>query len=290
MEIELLKSTEYISSSTDINVHSVLLDRPSRIHVHDFVELAYIASGKGRHEIDGKILTVTRGDFFLINSGVPHRLIPDENRPLLVHNCIFLPGVLQRELTSGENFIEVAYRYLFSSFSDFSEKPSYLALHDSNNLIVSILNEMESECDNRIEGYRQMLKADLYRLLISLFRLIRSDSHYSKDPLVYPSLVVESAIAYMRNHCETDISCEDLAARNYVSSSYLARAFKNIKGKTIINVLQDIRIEKACSLLADKDLSITEIASMCGYKDMKYFYSLFYRKTGVTPGKYRDNK
>ncbi len=288
MDVVLLKAANNLENETDINVHRITLDGSSELHRHDFVELAYIASGKGMHEIDGSISRVSRGDVFLINTGVPHRFISDDHHSLLIYNCIFLPVVLQREFSTGENFIQVAYNYLFRSFSLQTQSSPYLKLSDSSNTIASILEEMYQERSEQQNGYRQMLKANLYRLLISLFRLFRSDSHSVRDSTVYPKLVVENAMAYMRNHCERDLRCQELAEHTYVSSSYLSRMFKQITGKTVIAVLQDIRIEKACRLLCESDASVAHIAASCGYADIKHFYSIFSRLTGVTPGVYRS--
>jgi AraC-like DNA-binding protein len=287
MDVCLLNATDFLENETDINVHRITLDVSSYLHRHDFVELAYIASGKGMHEIDGILSCVSCGDVFLINTGVPHRFISDDHHHLLIYNCIFLPVVLQREFSSGENFIQMAYNYLFRSFSFPKQSKTYLKLSDNGNTIASILEEMYLERSEQQDGYRQMLKANLYRLLISLFRLLRNDSHSTRDSTVYPKLVVENAMAYMHNHCERDIRCQELAEHTYVSSSYLARIFKQITGKTVISVLQDIRIEKACRLLCESDASIADIASLCGYADRKFFYSLFSRLVGVTPSAYR---
>ena len=288
MDYPVLSASEYLLTPTDINVHRVTLEHASDLHRHDFVELAFIASGKGMHEIGGALSSVMRGDVFLIRAGTLHRFISDEKYSLLIYNCIFLPDLLKRELSSGEHFIQMAYQYLFTSFSLQESQSSYLHLHDSGTAVVSILDELYDERCEEADGYRQMMKASLHRLLITLFRLSRNDARITQDSTVYPKLVVENAIAYMRNRCHTDLRCEDIARHTYVSPSYLSRMFKQVTGKTVIAVLQDIRIEKACLLLRESRFSVSKIAADCGYADIKFFYSLFVRLVGMTPGAYRD--
>jgi len=52
--------------------------------------------------------------------------------------------------------------------------------------------------------------------------------------------------------------------------------------------VQSIRIDAACRMLADGRQRVRDVASAVGYQDMKYFYALFKRKTGVTPAEYRE--
>ena len=47
------------------------------------------------------------------------------------------------------------------------------------------------------------------------------------------------------------------------------------------------RVEKSCSLLKNTKLSNVEIASECGFKDVKQFYLWFKKKTGKTPLEYK---
>jgi len=59
----------------------------------------------------------------------------------------------------------------------------------------------------------------------------------------------------------------------------------------IIEHIRVLRIEHAKKLLTDhQELSITEIADMCGFSDYNYFNTVFKRLTGMPPGKYRKAK
>ena len=53
-------------------------------------------------------------------------------------------------------------------------------------------------------------------------------------------------------------------------------------------MLQKIRVDEACVLLASTDRKITDIALSCGFGDMKFFYGTFKKLTGMTPGEYRQ--
>ena len=63
--------------------------------------------------------------------------------------------------------------------------------------------------------------------------------------------------------------------------------FKKHYRKGFADHLNDLRVEKAASLLLIDDKPISEIASECGFKTVPYFNRAFKRSTGLTPGLYR---
>jgi len=67
----------------------------------------------------------------------------------------------------------------------------------------------------------------------------------------------------------------------------LKRRFKTATGSTIIDYVQNLRIEAAKRLLETGDSSFDDIASTVGYENPAFFRKLFKRRTGLTAGQYR---
>jgi YesN/AraC family two-component response regulator len=289
MDCLLLSADLFIESPTDINVHYSHMGSGSVVHKHNFIEIAYIAQGRGRHIVDGQEHPLERGDLLLINNDVPHQYVSDPDYPLASYNCIFLPQALHREMSMGSHFINVAYEYLLQELLDTQQPASHICIRNNiGSEIPMILEDMYHECHERKEGFRQIMKADLHRLLIHLFRIYRNDSDNQQSSAVYKRLIVNNAIAYMKTHFHEDLRCRDLAERAYISEGYLARIFKDVTGKTLISALQDIRMDNAKTLLSDSNLIVPDVAAQCGYTDIKYFYALFRKTVGCTPGAYRQ--
>lgn len=99
---------------------------------------------------------------------------------------------------------------------------------------------------------------------------------------------VENAKAYINNHYSQDISLESIAYEIGLSACYLSTLFKNITQLSIKEYLIDVRIDAAKRYLKDVNLKIYEVASLVGYSDSRYFSQLFRKKTGYTPGQYRE--
>lgn len=99
---------------------------------------------------------------------------------------------------------------------------------------------------------------------------------------------IESAKSYIDSHYAQDISLETIAYDIGLSSCYLSTLFKNITKTSIKEYIIDTRIEASKKFLKDVNLKIYEVAAKVGYNDSRYFSQLFRKKTGYTPGQYRE--
>ena len=63
--------------------------------------------------------------------------------------------------------------------------------------------------------------------------------------------------------------------------------FKKNLGMTFTEHLNQTRVGKSCSLLTSTTLSLSEIASRCGFEDQSYFSKVFKKQMGVSPKEYR---
>lgn len=88
------------------------------------------------------------------------------------------------------------------------------------------------------------------------------------------------------NYREID-AIQRLVAFSEVPERSLKRRFKAATGSTLIEYLQNLRIERAKQLFEAGDLPIDEISETVGYQDVSFFRRLFKRLTGLSPGQYR---
>ncbi len=86
-----------------------------------------------------------------------------------------------------------------------------------------------------------------------------------------------------------DLKVEELAREFGISEYHLIRSFKRIMGVPPYKYLTGRRIAEAKRLLALTDMPVSLIASECGFDDAAGFISLFRKRTGQTPLKYRNN-
>lgn len=95
---------------------------------------------------------------------------------------------------------------------------------------------------------------------------------------------------YVVTHLGEELSAEAMADLAGMSVAYFSRTFKKECGLTYSMFVTERRIEKARSLLLRSDMTVEGIARELGYDAPPYFYRLFKRITGATPGEYRERQ
>jgi AraC family transcriptional regulator len=91
----------------------------------------------------------------------------------------------------------------------------------------------------------------------------------------------------MRENLGTHLSLEVMARHVGISRFHLLRLFTKTYGETPFQYFTRLRMEEAQRRLRRRAVSITEIASACGYDNPSHFTSAFHRIVGVTPREYR---
>jgi two-component system response regulator YesN len=100
-------------------------------------------------------------------------------------------------------------------------------------------------------------------------------------------LEMEDVLGYIDAHFQDAISLETVAGQFLVSREHLSRAFKARTGENLSDYIVRKRMEKARSLIAEERLPIKHAAQLAGYEDIAYFYRVFKKHFGITPGDLR---
>ncbi|WP_214630713.1 response regulator transcription factor [Paenibacillus agaridevorans] len=100
-------------------------------------------------------------------------------------------------------------------------------------------------------------------------------------------LDMEDVVAYIDAHFQDAISLETVSGQFLISREHLSRAFKARTGENLSDYIVRKRMEKARSLIAVDRLPIKHAAQLSGYEDIAYFYRVFKKHFGITPGELR---
>lgn len=222
----------------------------------------FVISGCGSFEKGGRRWSLRSGQGFLIFPGESTRYEADADEP---------------------------WEYCWIGF-DGSEVPEILA--DCG------LNAEEPIFTDRSGGVlgRELLRlVDCYgtpgtNKYAQLGRLYRCFSHMvqaktSKRPTVQE--YIGRATEFIHSNFSYEIGVAEIARAVGIDRSYLYRIFRESLGKSPKEYLTDFRLRVATEMLAATELSVTEIALSCGFKEVSLFGKQFKAAYGCTPLKYR---
>lgn len=89
---------------------------------------------------------------------------------------------------------------------------------------------------------------------------------------------------YIQAHYTEDIGASEIANHFGIGKTRLYEISKQSYGIGIAEYIRKLRIEKACLLLEERpDLPLSQVASLCGFKDYNYFITVFRKITGIPP-------
>jgi len=275
-----------------VYINKVTEKSKSHLHAHDFIEIAYVASGEGIHRIGDKEYSVSRGDLFIINYDVPHefRSFPEPEKPgLVVYNCIFKPEFIDYTLINCNDFYDITHHFLFQSLFPYEdEEPDRIKISpDECDEIENLYGKMLMEYTQMKAGYIEIIRAYTIELLVTIFRLLKARSNVEDKITVKRKQMIENVMRYLKENYNKNLKLEDLAMMYFFSRSYFCKLFREVTGMTVSEYIQKIRIQEACRLLRQTRKTVLEILQLVGYKDIKFFNNVFKRNTGETPGNYR---
>ena len=109
---------------------------------------------------------------------------------------------------------------------------------------------------------------------------VRAKSTYSRRLARLWSFIEES-------YADPDIHLADAAKHSGASPDYLNRLLRRFAGTTFHDLLSRYRIEKSLELLHEKNYSLTEIYSRCGFNSATTFDRQFKKWVGCLPSEYK---
>ena len=103
------------------------------------------------------------------------------------------------------------------------------------------------------------------------------------------SIHIRKSIDYIYDNLHRQVTVEELAARENLSTGYFSRLFQKETGMKVNQFINDAKIKTAENMLRYSDFSLLEIALSLGFSSQSAFSASFKKLTGITPKKYRDD-
>ncbi|WP_270568104.1 helix-turn-helix transcriptional regulator, partial [Clostridium beijerinckii] len=149
--------------------------------------------------------------------------------------------------------------------------------NDIENIIVNTYSNLSTICNS----------SEIINWLFDILKIICNRLDESiKNQHEY---LCNNVITYIQdNYNKKDLSLNEIALYVNVSPAYLSALFKKQIGENISTIITNVRIENACKLLENTNLSLKEISEKVGYVNQYYFSSCFKKKMNKNPSIYRQ--
>lgn len=247
-------------------------------HWHPEYEFIRILKGHLQLTADGSQVFAEEGDLLLIQGGTLHGGVPEE--------CIYECVVFDMKLLLGNN--KVCNKLIQQLIRH--EMTINLKLPTDQKLLRDAANDLFAVMGEKKPGYEFLTQGALFTILglISQTESYRVNVTQSSVSLQQIKRF-KDVLNYIEEHYTEAISLEEMAKVAGLSSRYFCRFFRKMTQCTPTEYLNYYRIECACELLADIQVSITDVALNCGFNDISYFIKSFHKAKGLTPKQYKES-
>ena len=237
-------------------------------HTHNHLELFFIVGGRGQFLIQDQLYPVNPNNLVIINPNVTHTEVSLNAQPM---EYIVL-GIEGIELAASEQ-----------SNGQFNILDHFESVEVSG-CLRNILREMEQ----KNTGYEDICQAYMEILII---RLMRNTALAvpSEPQVIFGNRQCAAVKRYIDLHFKETLTLDQLAEDAHMNKYYLSHAFKREYGISPINYMITRRIEESKYLLAETDLSMSQIAQLLGFSSLSYFSQVFRRTQSVTPMEFRQS-
>jgi len=226
--------------------------------------LMYIVTGS--LEFISLKVTLTEGQYVLIPPETPYRY----------------------KHTGGE---EIKYLWVHFTGGDSGALPEYLGIKENTAVTVGVDEKLIlthsallRELSALDEHFDVGCAGCLYEYLTRLGRLTSRQS----DPIANASKAIKRSVVYIRENFHKHITVSELSKRANLSESRFRVLFKEATGMSPIDYLTEFRIDQACRILTESDISIIRVSLLTGFEDPLYFSRVFKKRMGVSPKEYRS--
>lgn len=252
-----------------------------RWHCHNEYELHYIVASSGKVFVGDYIGEFHPGNLILAGRRLPHNWISDTRpgqryalRDMLVH---FEHSTIE---SVADQILEL--RELIPLLEEARCGIEFLGMQEQADHYMHAIRE--SSGPSRL-GYFCQFMHELTKC--RNYRILSTASIESKTGSTALDKV-DTVINFVMQNYQAGVTLSEAADQSGMSDSNFSRFIKKSTGNTFSELLNRIRVSKACELLSTTDRQITRICHDVGYNNVANFNRRFFKLKNVTPSEYRS--
>ena len=242
-------------------------------HSHNYHEIYYLLSGSRRYFIGHSIYYVEAGDLVVIPKGSLHRTTQ--------RSC----GNYERYVVyfSDEFAAPLAAMLGAEEMQRFLQLGCIRLPQQYRSSVQKLFEAMEQEREKE-DGCAKMSKmcalGSLFSFVLRHGAGVRKDSAEKLDK-------IQAVARFISENFSREITLGEAARMACMEVTYFSKQFKKWTGFGFLEYLTQVRMQQAQELLRNSELSVGEIAELCGFSGSNYFGDVFRSQTGVSPTAFR---
>jgi AraC-like DNA-binding protein len=150
--------------------------------------------------------------------------------------------------------------------------------------VVARLGEKMPIKEKRQCYEHDQLDLEMIRMLLAQ-QLHETTSRHRAEPVE-----IWKTRKFIEEHPGEELSLRRMAKAVNIHPNYLSERFKQITGMKFVEYVARTRFQRACGLLHDGDVRISEVAFAAGFQSLSQFNRMFKRFSGKSPTQYRASK
>jgi len=256
-----------------------IYDHPNETKCPADCRILYIIDGKGTLLIDGNAYPLSPGTLALINAGWVYRLVVDDHIEMIALNFDYTFQRSDISVFLDPVTPELADQVRTEPIEDCAALSSPLILQEMFHL-QGTLEKIISVFQTQRLYFREEAACLLKELLITLARSTLLSHSRS-------NAIANQLIRYLQENYREELTSDIIAARFNYHAYHINRIMRNATGTTVHKYLINYRISVSKNLLGNTTMSIDQIATEVGFKNVSYFSNSFKKVVGCCPSTYR---
>ena len=249
----------------------------------DMMEIIEVTCGCVKIQIGTDFINAQSGNFVYVPAGLIYSVEADCSEAS-IRSMVFDRSIIEENMVNYET--EILHMFYIQS-------ENKVKLFDEQHPVYPVLsrcmNESYDEYMLKDVCYKLPIRANIYLMMSALLRYYCGTKN-ELDKIVYHNVLrLKPVITYVAQNYADKLRIETLADKIMVSADYFTKMFKDSIGKTPVDYINGIRINKAMQLLVDTNASMAEISETIGFCNANYFHKIFKQYMGVSPLVYRKN-
>lgn len=264
-----------------------------RIYDHQWM---FVTAGRGYYKDKDVQCDLLPGTLLLIEPGIEHSFWLDEKLPAVI-KWIHFDVEYRKDVYDLDAMLVGGQGHLFDDdqIDEQFLRKSYVfegSIELPRTMEITEIDEMEGLFDAVIDADKEhkftwqlCAKAKWMEVLERVMDQLVLDKKVSTSSDT--SDLITNICHYISNNYHNKLTRGNLANYYGYNADYFGKLFKDEMKKSISAYINEVRIEKAKSLLVHTNLSIQNISELVGYSDVFYFSKKMKAATGHPPSKWR---